>query len=64
MSDHSTGKQLQSAIRSDGTLRLTLETVPTPEPDDPPATIEVDWPDGETTRVSGVVLGQRLVLER
>jgi len=32
--------------------------------DSPPATIEVDWPDGETTRVSGIALGQRFVLGR
>lgn len=33
MSDYSKGLQLQSTIRADGTLRLALETVPTPQPD-------------------------------
>lgn len=42
MSDHSTGRQLQSTIRADGTLRLALETVPTPEPDISEVVVQVE----------------------
>jgi NADPH2:quinone reductase len=40
--DHATGLQLQSTVRSDGTLRLAIETVPTPEPDDSEVVVRVD----------------------
>lgn len=30
--DHSSGRQIQSTVRADGTLKLSIETVPTPTP--------------------------------
>ena len=31
-SDYTSGRQIQSTVRSDGTLKIAIETVPTPEP--------------------------------
>ncbi|TNF89631.1 MAG: NADH oxidase [Gammaproteobacteria bacterium] len=42
MSDHATGKQIQSTVRSDGTLKIALETVPTPEPDSSEVVVRVE----------------------
>ncbi|MGD8830517.1 MAG: zinc-binding dehydrogenase [Pseudomonadales bacterium] len=40
--DHSQGKQLQSTVRADGTLRLAIETVPTPAPDASEVVVRVE----------------------
>ncbi len=42
MSDHSTGKQIQSTVRADGTLKIALETVPTPEPESSEVVVRVE----------------------
>ena len=41
MADHATGKQIQSTVRADGTLKISLETVPTPEPDSAEVVVQV-----------------------
>ncbi len=39
---HSASRQIQSTVRSDGTLRIALETVPTPEPADDEVLVRVE----------------------
>ena len=41
MADHATGKQIQSTVRADGTLKISLETVPTPEPESAEVVVQV-----------------------
>ena len=41
-SDHSSGRQIQSTVRSDGTLKIAIETVPTPEPGDNDVVVRVE----------------------
>ena len=40
--DHSTGKQIHSTVRADGTLKLSIETVATPTPDDSEVIVRVE----------------------
>jgi len=40
-SDHSSGKQIHSTVRADGTLRLSIETVETPKPEDSEVIVRV-----------------------
>jgi NADPH2:quinone reductase len=39
--DHSQGKQIQSTVRADGTLKLSIETVTTPTPGDDEVVVQV-----------------------
>ncbi|MGI9234080.1 MAG: zinc-binding dehydrogenase [Woeseiaceae bacterium] len=39
--DHSQGKQIQSTVRADGTLKLSIETVPTPIPGDEEVIVQI-----------------------
>ena len=40
-SDHASGQQIQSTVRSDGTLKISIETVPTPTPEDAEVIVQV-----------------------
>ncbi len=42
MSDHANGRQLQSTVRADGTLKLEIVTVPTPEPEAAEVVVRVE----------------------
>lgn len=39
--EHSTGRQIQSTVRADGTLQIAVETVPTPTPKDAEVIVRV-----------------------
>jgi len=41
-SDHSSGKQLRSTVRADGTLKLSIESVETPTPEDADVIVRVE----------------------
>jgi NADPH2:quinone reductase len=40
--EHSTGKQIQSTVRADSTLRLSVESVPVPTPEDSEVIVRVE----------------------
>ena len=42
MSDHASEKQIQSTVRADGTLKLEIVTVPTPEPESAEVVVRVE----------------------